>query len=37
MAFDKTWEKIFKNQNWGKYPSEDVIRFIEELLERNES
>ena len=28
MAFDKTWEKIFKNQNWGKYPSEDVIRFI---------
>jgi 2-polyprenyl-3-methyl-5-hydroxy-6-metoxy-1,4-benzoquinol methylase len=28
MAFDKTWEKIFKNQNWGKYPSEDIIRFI---------
>jgi 2-polyprenyl-3-methyl-5-hydroxy-6-metoxy-1,4-benzoquinol methylase len=28
MAFDKTWEKILKNQNWGKYPSEDIIRFI---------
>ena len=28
MAFDEIWEKIFKNQNWGKYPSEEIIRFI---------
>jgi 2-polyprenyl-3-methyl-5-hydroxy-6-metoxy-1,4-benzoquinol methylase len=28
MAFDQTWEQIFKARGWGKYPSEDVIRFI---------
>lgn len=27
MAFDQAWEKIFKSQAWGKYPSEDVVRF----------
>ncbi|WP_169084605.1 class I SAM-dependent methyltransferase [Paenibacillus sp. PL91] len=28
MAWDQTWEEIFKSQEWGKYPSEDLIRFI---------
>ncbi|MFK2827248.1 class I SAM-dependent methyltransferase [Bacillus sp. B190/17] len=28
MAWDQTWEKIFQSQEWGKYPSEDLIRFI---------
>lgn len=28
MAFDQTWERIFAVRRWGKYPSEDVIRFI---------
>jgi ubiquinone/menaquinone biosynthesis C-methylase UbiE len=30
MAWDSTWEKIFEQRvdNWGKYPSEDLIRFI---------
>lgn len=28
MAFDQTWERIFKMRSWGKYPSEDVIRFV---------
>lgn len=28
MAWDETWEKIFTTQEWGKYPSEDLIRFI---------
>jgi 2-polyprenyl-3-methyl-5-hydroxy-6-metoxy-1,4-benzoquinol methylase len=28
MAFDENWEQIFKSRGWGKYPSEDVIRFI---------
>lgn len=28
MAFDQTWEQIFRTRSWGKYPSEDVIRFI---------
>lgn len=28
MAFDQSWEQIFKSQSWGKYPSEDVIRYI---------
>jgi ubiquinone/menaquinone biosynthesis C-methylase UbiE len=28
MGFDKNWETIFSNQSWGKYPSEEIIRFI---------
>lgn len=28
MAFDQAWELIFKSQIWGKYPSEDIVRFI---------
>ncbi len=27
-SFDETWEEIHKNQEWGKYPSESVIRFV---------
>lgn len=27
-SFDATWEQIHKNQEWGKYPSEEVIRFV---------
>ncbi|MCI9050791.1 MAG: class I SAM-dependent methyltransferase [Lachnospiraceae bacterium] len=27
-SFDTTWEDIHKTQEWGKYPSEDIIRFI---------
>lgn len=26
-AFDETWEEIHSSSEWGKYPSEDVIRF----------
>lgn len=28
MAWDSVWEDVFKNQEWGKYPGEDLIRFI---------
>ncbi|MGG4497725.1 class I SAM-dependent methyltransferase [Brevibacillus reuszeri] len=28
MAWDSKWEEIFKQQDWGKYPGEDVIRFV---------
>ena len=28
MSWDKNWEKIFQNKEWGKYPAEDLIRFI---------
>ena len=28
MAFDQTWEEVFKSREWGKYPSEDVVRFV---------
>ncbi|MEN9530896.1 MAG: hypothetical protein RIQ83_120 [Pseudomonadota bacterium] len=28
MSNDKIWNSVFKNQEWGKYPSEDLIRFI---------
>lgn len=27
-SFDETWEEIHKTQEWGKYPTEHVIRFI---------
>ena len=27
---NKTWEKLFK-RDWGKYPPEDLIRFIKRL------
>lgn len=28
MAWDTVWERIFSSQSWGKYPGEDLIRFI---------
>ena len=28
MAFDKVWEKIFSENEWGKYPPEELIRFV---------
>lgn len=28
MTWDPVWEEVFKKQEWGKYPSEDLIRFI---------
>ena len=26
-SFDQTWEHVHQGQEWGKYPSEEVIRF----------
>jgi SAM-dependent methyltransferase len=28
MSWDNTWETVFQNQAWGKYPGEDIIRFV---------
>ena len=28
MVWDPVWEQIFSTQNWGKYPGEDLIRFV---------
>jgi len=28
MVFDKTWDEIFKGKQWGRYPSEDLVRFM---------
>lgn len=28
MAWDKVWESIFSQKEWGKYPAEELIRFI---------
>lgn len=28
LSNESTWEMIFSSQAWGKYPSEDLIRFI---------
>ena len=27
-SWDSNWEKIFKAQEWGKYPSENLIQFV---------
>ncbi|PIP53115.1 SAM-dependent methyltransferase [Candidatus Beckwithbacteria bacterium CG23_combo_of_CG06-09_8_20_14_all_34_8] len=27
-TFNPIWEEIFKSRNWGKYPPEELIRFI---------
>lgn len=27
MAFDENWEVVFSQREWGKYPSEDIVRF----------
>lgn len=28
MAWDPVWEQVFTSQAWGRYPGEDLIRFI---------
>jgi SAM-dependent methyltransferase len=28
MSWDPVWEKIYRTKTWGKYPTEDLIRFI---------
>lgn len=28
MTWDSRWEEIFKTQPWGKYPGEELIRFV---------
>jgi SAM-dependent methyltransferase len=28
VAWDPVWEQIFGSQAWGKYPGEDLIRFV---------
>ena len=28
MSWDPVWEQVFTGQEWGKYPPEDLIRFI---------
>ena len=27
-SWNKGWDKVFKNQIWGKYPAEPIIRFV---------
>ena len=28
MAWDNTWEKIYQEKDWGKYPPEELVRFM---------
>ena len=28
MSWDPVWEKVFTSQAWGRYPGEDLIRFV---------
>jgi len=30
-SWDRSWEKVFQEREWGKYPNEDLIRFIASL------
>lgn len=34
-SFSEEWEKIHSTQEWGRYPSETVIRFIARNYYRN--
>ena len=27
-SFDRKWEEVHKNREWGRYPTEDIIRFV---------
>lgn len=28
MAWDGIWEEVFRRQEWGRYPAEDLVRFV---------
>lgn len=28
MSWDQTWNEVFQKKQWGKYPSESVVRFV---------
>jgi SAM-dependent methyltransferase len=28
MSWDPVWEEVFRSQAWGKYPGEELIRFV---------
>jgi len=28
MSWDPVWEEIFRGREWGKYPAEEIIRFV---------
>lgn len=37
MSWDPIWEKIYRTKTWGKYPTEDLIRFISKNYYRYEN
>jgi tRNA G46 methylase TrmB len=28
LGWDPVWESIFQERDWGKYPGEELIRFV---------
>jgi ubiquinone/menaquinone biosynthesis C-methylase UbiE len=28
LAWDEVWERIFREREWGRYPQEEVVRFV---------
>ena len=28
MAWDEVWERVFREREWGRYPQEEVVRFV---------
>ncbi|MED1944687.1 MULTISPECIES: class I SAM-dependent methyltransferase [Brevibacillus] len=37
MTWDPVWEEVFRQQAWGKYPGEDLIRFVARNFYKSES
>jgi SAM-dependent methyltransferase len=33
-SWDPSWEKVFRSQEWGKYPPEELVRFIARTFSR---
>src|ERR1700680_3615300 len=27
-SWDPSWEKVFRSRDWGKYPPEELVRFV---------
>lgn len=37
MAWDPVWENVYRNQVWGQYPGEELIRFIARNFYRHDN
>jgi len=35
-SWDQVWESVFKQQEWGKYPGESLIKFVARNFYKND-